>query len=320
MTTTIYKSCGTLWNTSSNSTLPTPDKNEDWNIRGFYKEGFYTTQKDPQGLYGLLIHNQRESDYFQWCYPTNQFQRGLNSKGETKWIPFDYKKLLSRFAPVFLFCYWDATTNSVIQIDRWALEQTGVVRTRHMNINEFRSYIFTQVKSIASYLRRFPSNEVVMNVFNDSRFKGDGLYPLRFTKLECETHLPTWTENPAGFYLISLSRTEVPQMNRESMYKVSLTHKLYTMHTTTDIPFYIKHFERLIGTSLTPDALQDSLDTLSYRKGVRKGRVTTIIRELKDEGIELERRKVWLDGKSQNMYFINRITAHVYEDMTEAFA
>jgi len=76
----------------------------------------------------------------------------------------------------------------------------------------------------------------------------------------------------------------------------------------------LNNFEKLIGQSLTVDQLHETLDGLGYSPDVRKGRVATLIRELRQECIEVKRHKVRDGKKLMWIYKINRITVQELKD------
>lgn len=109
-------------------------------------------------------------------------------------------------------------------------------------------------------------------------------------------YLPQWVESEERFYIPTCVPKMIRQQYGEPVQQVTIVHSLFAFTTHKEMNILLNNFEKLIGQSLTVEQLHETLDGLGYRPVVRKGRVTTLIRELRQEGIELKRHKV-RDGK-----------------------
>ncbi|MDB4651342.1 hypothetical protein OAE26_02075 [Synechococcus sp. AH-551-E05] len=310
MTTTIYEATK-----SPSVTKEAPStKNLKWNLEDFHPTGFISKERGTDNLYGLLVHTEDLSAY-QWISNSPKHYRGTDAAGKEVYVPYDYEKLLKRFTPHLFYCFWDSSENKVIQVDKKALF-FGHFRYRHLSIRDFNSYIFAQTKRARTLLN--PDGDTVIGrVFNTKWMDGnrDNIFPVRASRTECETHLPQWHETKQGFYLPEVRHKIIPQMHdREPVHRSVIVHSLYSFNTNHDMPLLIEKFQHLIGTRMTAEDLQHQLDEVGYRMGIHKGRVTTAIKELKQEGIALNRKKVRTGKKTFNIYEVKRVGVDLVQE------
>jgi hypothetical protein len=154
-------------------------------------------------------------------------------------------------------------------------------------------------------------------VFNTQWMEGVNIFPVACSRKECETFLPHWTETEEGFHLPMCETSYIPQRNREPIPKIVMKHKLFHFTTEHNMPALFDEFQKLIGCSLTVEQLHQVLDNQGYRKDCKKGRITTAIRSLRNEGIELKSKKVRKGTKTMNIYVVNeiKVSANESEDV-----
>ena len=130
-------------------------------------------------------------------------------------------------------------------------------------------------------------------------------------------YLPTWTATSSGFHIPFCEKLVVPQGNREPISQIVMTHKLFAFNTHQNMPLIIERFYCLLDHQLTPDELHSELDKLEYRTTVPKGRITSLIKELRCEGIELSRRKIRDGKKTFNVYQVSQIKVEPVQEETK---
>lgn len=309
---TIYNtSCHNFQSTETEAPIFTKGKkNLHWRMELFHPTGFFTENKNPLGIYGLLVHNRGK---FLWVSPSVKFQRGTKEDGSTKWVPYNYNSLLTFYAPFLLCCFWDEEAESIIQIDKQLLSK-GEFHYRHMNVSEFNSYVFDQ--HLRQFIRLKTSGqygEVMGELFNPQWMYGDDIFPVSCSRQEVKQWMPHFHQTEEGFH--------IPEIRWEDQSPKDITRRwvpkpyfsTYAFKTKQDMPLIIDTFENLVGTKLTVEELHEVLDMCAYRKEVKKGRITTAIRLLRQEGIDLSRKSKKINGKVVWIYSVNKINVELVD-------
>ena len=281
-------------------------KSISWRMEEFHHPDFFTNEKNYNGLYGLLTSFR---DQFNWVSESVKYQRGTKEDGTVKWVPYNYQPLLSYYAPFLLGCFWDVETDSIIQIDLRYLSSGGF-RSRHLSVYEFNSYIFDQHQRMFIILRckKDWDKESLMNkLFCPKWMIGEDVFPVSCSRQEVKQWMPHYHQTEAGFYIPELGWIDKSPKDVSRRWRPSKQFTTYAFKTQKDMPLIIDTFENLVGTKLTVEELHEVLDMCAYRTEVKKGRITTAIRLLRQEGIDLSRKSKKINGKAVWIYSVNKI-------------
>ena len=301
----------TIYNETPTTCVETVEKNIHWRIENFHPKGFFSNARTQDTLHGLFAHTNHR---FEWVAEGVKFTRGLKEDGSTKYVPYNYQNLLQFYSPYLLYCFWDEQEQKIIQIDSQNL--STAFRYRHLSIPEFNSYLFDQHQRASVLLAKrddyevdvvlpgeTPTKTLIQKVFNTKWTFGLDIFPISCSQKEIEQWMPHFHWDEEGINFPSLTM----EPGRKGGWYPDFSLNTHAFTTQKDMPVIIDTFEQLIGKTLTPDELHEVLDKCDYRKDVRKGRITTSTRLLKQEGIELSRISKKIKGKKEWLYRVLRI-------------
>ena len=290
--------------------------NQDWNIEGFFPEGWFSLERQGRCLFTFLNHTGI-TDFYIWVAETPKFPR---SQDETKFTPYNYKRLLGRFAPHFLSLYWDQLTQEVVQIDSKALKN-GIRRERRMNVQELNGYIYGQFKRARLLLPR--DNSIIDKVFNTKwmhlREENGGdrhqFFPLSCSVWECQNYLPHLNEVDGQI----LAHVEGATEEKKQSGNVVVTSRLglvWFKIQNKQKPMknmLVDYFWERQGEEMSIEAFHATCDRLGFGTDKPKGRARRLNSLLKPEGIYLEKRRVRVNGTPTWFYVVMSITAEAGE-------
>lgn len=306
-----YMLTTSIYNASSTTNLELAERNINWRMENFHPKGFFTNARTQDTLHGLFAHTNHR---FEWVSEGVKFTRGLKEDGSTKYVPYNYQNLLQFYSPYLLYCFWDEREEKIIQIDSQFLP-TGF-RYRHLTIPQFNSYLFDQHQRAFVLLRTrndweedivfngdTPKKTLIQKVFNTKWTFGLDIFPIACSQKEIIQWMPhfNWFEEGVSFPTLTM------EPGIKGGWKPNFSFQSFPYKTQKDMPVIVETFEELIGKTFTPDELHEVLDQCDYRKNVRKGRITTATRLLKEESIELSRFKKKVKGVTLWFYRVSRI-------------
>lgn len=308
---TIYNTSSTSVSEGDTNDTSIPIANRYWSIEKFHPEGFFTNASTQNTLHGLFAHTKHK---FEWVSEGVKFTRGFKEDGSIKYVPYNYQNLLQFYSPYLLYCYWDYKVGKVIQIDIQYLLTGGGFRYRHLTIPEFNTYLFCQHGRAKVILSRrddwyespvlsgeTPDRTLIQKVFNTKWTNGFDVFPITCSQKEISQWMPHFHWHDEGITFPTMTM----EPGRTGGYRLDLSLQTLAFTTKEDMPAILETFQQLIGETLSPDELHEVLDQCDYRKDVRKGRITTAIRLLKQEGIELSRFSKKISGKVTWIYRVS---------------
>ena len=228
----------------------------------------------------LLVHPQ-QVDYYQWI------SSGINIprwNAPSKWTPYNYKKLLSRYLPDLFHIYWHPQINKVVQLDVQAIK-SGRLAYTEMSLGDLRAYVTGQIYRIQFLLK--PSSEsVIGKVFNQEWFNGDQPFPLYISKHDVENLLTNLIFEDGHVYF---SRSVIYQNRFPQV--IHVKHKLTYSAPLQPDPF-ISMVEKHLGKEMEAEALHSLLSKLNFGAETTDAvRVRMIHNKLKPYGIILRKQQ-----------------------------